>query len=194
MYLMEGNNFNADSLLKSAVAGLYTASNLDLLCIRRSYDTYLCENYAELSFDAEHLEKGLNREWWNFWCPFFFKKVLVLVNIGHFPNFLWNHFDLLLRVPPLQSYFCHDLACINVNCINFCILRKNSVQGIQNFFFWILRFQNLLIFESLPTLNEIWPHDCVSYGKYCHNMVFVQFWKLETNSRLFRILVKWQYN
>ena len=40
---MEGNNFNAGSLLKSAVAGLYTASNLDLLCIRRSYDTYLCE-------------------------------------------------------------------------------------------------------------------------------------------------------
>ena len=134
------------------MAGLYTASNLDLLCIRRSYDTYLCENYAELYFDAEHLEKGLNREWWNFWCPFFFKKVLVLVNIGHFPNFLWNHFDLLLRVPPLQSYFCHDLACINVNCINFCILRKNSVQGIQNFFFLnpqIPKSTNFWIFANI---------------------------------------------
>ena len=27
-----------------------------------------CENYANLYSGAKHLEKGLNREWWKFWC------------------------------------------------------------------------------------------------------------------------------
>ena len=32
------------------------------------------ENYAKLSFDVKHLEKGLNRVWWHFWFPLFQKK------------------------------------------------------------------------------------------------------------------------
>ena len=38
-------------------------------------------------FDAKHLEKGLNRGWLNFGCPFF-KKVAFLANIRQCPNFL----------------------------------------------------------------------------------------------------------
>ena len=33
------------------------------------------ENFSKLYFDAKRLEEELNRQWWNFWCPFF-KKCL----------------------------------------------------------------------------------------------------------------------
>ena len=56
--------------------------NLDLLCVWQSNAVPICENYVELYFDAKHLEKVLNRVWWNFWCPFYFKKVPFLANIG----------------------------------------------------------------------------------------------------------------
>ena len=47
--------------------------NLDLLCVQQSGAAPFCENYAKLYFDAKHLEKGLNREWWSFWFPVFEK-------------------------------------------------------------------------------------------------------------------------
>ena len=50
--------------------------NLDLSCVRQLDVAPFCENYAKLYFDAKHLEKGLNRGWWNFWCLFFKKSGL----------------------------------------------------------------------------------------------------------------------
>ena len=37
--------------------------NLDLLCVQQSDAAHFRENYLKLYFDAEHLEKGLNRGW-----------------------------------------------------------------------------------------------------------------------------------
>ena len=48
--------------------------NLDLLCVWHSDAALFCENYAKLYFDIKHLEKGLNRGWWNFLCTFFRRK------------------------------------------------------------------------------------------------------------------------
>ena len=47
-----------------------------LLRIRQLNAAPFCENYTKLYFDAKDLEKGLNREWWYFWCPFFTKCAL----------------------------------------------------------------------------------------------------------------------
>ena len=44
--------------------------DLDLSCVWQLDVAPFCENYAKLYFDAKHLEKGLNRGWWNFWCLF----------------------------------------------------------------------------------------------------------------------------
>ena len=52
---------------------VFAGPNLDRLCVRQLQAAAFCENYTKLYFDAKHLEKGLNRGWWNFWC-FFFKK------------------------------------------------------------------------------------------------------------------------
>ena len=48
--------------------------NLYLLCVQQSGAAPFCENYAKLYFDAKHLEKGLNRKWWNLRFPFFEKN------------------------------------------------------------------------------------------------------------------------
>ena len=50
--------------------------NLDLFCVRQSNAVPFCENYAKLYFDAKHLEKGLNRGWWNIRGSFFKKSAL----------------------------------------------------------------------------------------------------------------------
>ena len=47
-----------------------------LLCIRKLNAAPFCGNYTKLYFDAKDLEKGLNRGWWYFWCPFFTKCAL----------------------------------------------------------------------------------------------------------------------
>ena len=47
--------------------------NLDFLCVWQSDAASFCENYTKLYFDAKHVEKGLNKGLWNFWCPFFLK-------------------------------------------------------------------------------------------------------------------------
>ena len=52
--------------------------NLHLLCIQQSDINPFCENYAKLCFDAKHLDKGLDREWWHFLCLFFFPKRALL--------------------------------------------------------------------------------------------------------------------
>ena len=52
----------------------YPGPNVDLLCICQSDTAPFCENYAKLYFDVKHLEKGLNRGWWNFWWWLFQKK------------------------------------------------------------------------------------------------------------------------
>ena len=58
--------------------------NLDLLCVWQSDAvTLLSENYAKLYFDAKHLEKRLNRGWWNFWHLFFKKKFPQFYRSGH---------------------------------------------------------------------------------------------------------------
>ena len=49
---------------------------LDLYCIRLLSAAPFCQNYAKLYYDAKHLEKGLNREEWNFYGPFFIKSAL----------------------------------------------------------------------------------------------------------------------
>ena len=51
---------------KSFLLSLY----LDFLCVLQLDATPFCENYAKLYFDAKHLEKGLNKGWWNVWCHF----------------------------------------------------------------------------------------------------------------------------
>ena len=43
------------------VSGAITAPNLDLLCVRQSAADPFCGNYANIYFDAKHLEEGLNR-------------------------------------------------------------------------------------------------------------------------------------
>ena len=48
-----------------------TGPNVDLLCLWQSDAAPFCENYAKLYFDVKHLEKGLNRGWWNFWWLLF---------------------------------------------------------------------------------------------------------------------------
>ena len=48
--------------------------NQDLLCVQQWGTVPFCENYAKFFFDAKHLEKELNRGWWNFWFPLFKKK------------------------------------------------------------------------------------------------------------------------
>ena len=50
--------------------------NLDLLGIQQLGDAPFWENCAKLYFDVKHLEKGLNKGWWNFWCTLFQKSVL----------------------------------------------------------------------------------------------------------------------
>ena len=55
---------------------LQAGPNADLLCVRQSDAAPFCENYTKLYFDVKHLEKGLNRRWWNFWWPFFQKSAL----------------------------------------------------------------------------------------------------------------------
>ena len=66
------------SSVKSLNASLFrwAGPNLDYLCVQQLNAVPFYENYTELYFDAEHLEKGLNRGWWNFWCPFLKKKCL----------------------------------------------------------------------------------------------------------------------
>ena len=44
--------------------------NLEFLCVQQLEAAPFCENYAKLHFDVKRLEKGLNREWWNFWFLF----------------------------------------------------------------------------------------------------------------------------
>ena len=60
--------------------------NLDILYIQQ-LDLPSCEKYAKLYFGAKHLEKGLNKVG-EIFGALFFKKVLVLANIGCCPNFL----------------------------------------------------------------------------------------------------------
>ena len=48
--------------------------NLDLFCIRLLNAAPFCKNYAEIYFDTNHLEKGLNRG--DFLGPFFKKNAL----------------------------------------------------------------------------------------------------------------------
>ena len=77
------------SVVVGALADILTVvPNLDLLCVWQSDTTNFCEKYAKPYFDAKHLEKGLNRWWLNFWCPFFQKKLPFLANIGCCPYFL----------------------------------------------------------------------------------------------------------
>ena len=45
------------------------------------------EYYAKLYFDAKHLEKGLNRVWWDFWFPFFQKKTKQKEKTKHFGQY-----------------------------------------------------------------------------------------------------------
>ena len=77
------------SVVVGALADILTVvPNLDLLCVWQSDTTNFCEKYAKPYFYAKHLEKGLNRWWLNFWCPFFQKKLPFLANIGCCPYFL----------------------------------------------------------------------------------------------------------
>ena len=62
-----------------AEAKVFLGPNLDLLCVQQLGTAPFCENYAKFYFDAKHLEKGLNRGWWNFFV-LFFQKVPFLVN------------------------------------------------------------------------------------------------------------------
>ena len=55
-----------------------TGTNLDLSCIQQSDAALFYEIYAKFNFDAKHLKKGLNKEWWNFRCPFLLQKILFL--------------------------------------------------------------------------------------------------------------------
>ena len=80
--------------------------NLDLFCVQQLGASTFCESYVKFYFDAKHLEKGANREWWNFWFPFFEKN-------AHFdqywklPKFSWldpayhniQLYDLLVVCP-----------------------------------------------------------------------------------------------
>ena len=45
-------------------------TNLDLFCVRESDAAPFCKIYTKFYVEAKHLEKELNREWWDFWCPF----------------------------------------------------------------------------------------------------------------------------
>ena len=66
---------------------IQAGSNLALVCVWQSDAAPFCENYTKLYFDAKHLEKRLNRGWWNFWCLFIQKSTL-FANIGRCPSFL----------------------------------------------------------------------------------------------------------
>ena len=69
--------------------------NLDLFRDRQSGAALFCENYAKLYFDAKHLEKGLNRGWWNFWFPFFQEKK----KNAHFRQY-WKLLKFSLKLDP----------------------------------------------------------------------------------------------
>ena len=79
---------------RSTMFWKWSGPNLDLTCVQQSDTASFCENYAKLYFGEKHLEKGLNRGWWNFWCPFSLKELPLLANIGCCRNFL----DLTLMI------------------------------------------------------------------------------------------------
>ena len=64
----------ATPVLAASMLDASSGPNLDLLCVQQSGAAPFCENYAKLYFDVKHLEKGLNRSWYNFWLPFFQKQ------------------------------------------------------------------------------------------------------------------------
>ena len=47
-----------------------TGPNVDIFCVWLSNAAPFCENYAKIYFDAKHLERELNRGWWNLGDPF----------------------------------------------------------------------------------------------------------------------------
>ena len=51
------NNFGIIGFSTTKISG----PNIDLLCVWISDTVPFCENHANLYFDAEHLEKGLQR-------------------------------------------------------------------------------------------------------------------------------------
>ena len=53
--------YAATPVLAANMLDAPSGPNLDLLCVQQSGAAPFCENYAELHFDAKHLEKGLNR-------------------------------------------------------------------------------------------------------------------------------------
>ena len=79
----------------------HSGPNLDLYVSGNWTLPPFFENYAMIYFEAKHLEKRLNRGWWNFWCSIFQKRVF----IGCCPKFLdqalpfqeKSHFRLYLQ-------------------------------------------------------------------------------------------------
>ena len=57
------------AFLQSICTGSFNAQSL---CIWQLEAALFSENYAKLYFDEKHLEKGLDRRGYNFWCFFFF--------------------------------------------------------------------------------------------------------------------------
>ena len=53
-------------------------------CVQHSVAALFCENFAMFYFDAKHLEKGLDRKWWNFWSPFLQKEKKKNAHFGQY--------------------------------------------------------------------------------------------------------------
>ena len=70
------------------ISFIFTGNVLVLYCVWLSNAAPFCENYANLYFDAKHLEKGLNTRELKFFGPFFHKKVPFLANIECCPKSL----------------------------------------------------------------------------------------------------------
>ena len=70
------------------ISFIFTGHILVLYCVWLSNAAPFCENYANLYFDAKHLEKGLNTRELEFFGPFFHTKVPILANIECCPKSL----------------------------------------------------------------------------------------------------------
>ena len=119
-----------------------TGPNVDLLCVWQSDAAPFRENYAKLYFDVKHLEKGLNRGWWNFrWS--LFKKNSAL--FGQYwtmswfsrlgPNLLFcgckekkNETSFKSSIYRTKSsHFCNNNSCLQIKKTRSTIDQRSSV-------------------------------------------------------------------
>ena len=67
------------------ITAIWSDHNLDLF-----WRCPLLWKYAKLYFNAKYIKKGLNRRWWNVWCPSFQKSIFFSQYRMLLCHWMWN--------------------------------------------------------------------------------------------------------